>query len=176
MTRFNEAFKETLANEGGYSNRTDDAGGETNFGITVAVARANGYYGPMKDLTIEQAKSIYKKRYWDPLRLDDLQSSALAKKLFDTGVNCGIGTAAKFLQRALNVLNRGGKDWPDLTVDGSIGLATVAMTNKATGLRETNVLKVVNILQGMYYIGLAENPERQDRMNLNGWINSRIKI
>ncbi|MGJ3625940.1 glycosyl hydrolase 108 family protein [Sphingomonas sp. MMS24-JH45] len=39
-------IEEVLANEGGYANDPRDAGGETMFGITKAVARADGYTGP----------------------------------------------------------------------------------------------------------------------------------
>ena len=47
-----------LRAEGGYVNDPQDKGGETNYGITVAVARANGYTGPMRDLTVAVARDI----------------------------------------------------------------------------------------------------------------------
>ncbi|WP_446039228.1 putative peptidoglycan-binding domain-containing protein [Streptomyces sp. SID1121] len=50
----------------------------------------------------------------------------IALKLFDVAVNMGGGTAAKFLQRVLNVLNRRQADYPDMTVDGAIGPKTVS--------------------------------------------------
>jgi lysozyme family protein len=45
--------------EGGYSNNPNDSGGETMWGVTDRVARANGYAGPMKDMPREVAKNIY---------------------------------------------------------------------------------------------------------------------
>ena len=48
------------------------------------------------------------------------------RELFDTGVNMGPNVASAFLQRALNALNRGARDYPDLAVDGRIGAATLA--------------------------------------------------
>ena len=53
-------------------------------------------------------------------------SSLVAEELLDTGVNCGTGFAKPLLQRALNLLNNQGKaGWPDLTVDGIYGPATL---------------------------------------------------
>ena len=51
-------------NEGGYSNRKDDLGGETMFGITKSTAKANGYAGDMRKLTEQQAIKIYKDAFW----------------------------------------------------------------------------------------------------------------
>ncbi|MDO1811820.1 hypothetical protein Q2319_26385, partial [Escherichia coli] len=53
-------------------------------------------------------------------------SSAVAEELLDTGVNCGTGFAKPLLQRALNLLNNNGKaEWPELSVDGIYGPATL---------------------------------------------------
>ncbi len=103
-------------------------GGPVGIGITVAVARANGFKGNMKDLPLDVAKSIYRKQYWTAPRFDQVNSisSAVAEELLDTGLNCGTGFAKPLLQRALNLLNNQGKaGWPDLTVDGIYGPATL---------------------------------------------------
>ena len=52
------AIDAILRAEGGYVNDPQDKGGETNYGITVAVARANGYAGPMRDLPVAMARAI----------------------------------------------------------------------------------------------------------------------
>lgn len=92
-----------ISREGGYVNDPVDPGGETNFGITVAVARANGYHGDMKDMPRVFAQSLYLKKYWQDPRLDAISIlfPALAEKMFDIGVNMGPSTAIKFVQRAL---------------------------------------------------------------------------
>ena len=69
MAEFGVALKETLENEGRYSNRANDAGGETMYGITKWTAIRYGYFGRMKNMSIEIANSIYKMEYWDRLRL-----------------------------------------------------------------------------------------------------------
>ena len=109
--------------EGGYSNHPSDRGGETNHGITVAVARAFGFTRPMRDMTWEEAKAIYRARYWEQPRFDALAfvSPAVAEWLLDTGINMGQGAAGQMLQRLLNLLNNGGEFYSDLTVDGACG-------------------------------------------------------
>lgn len=53
---FDTAFDRLLGNEGGYVNNPADPGGETNWGVTVAVARASGYTGAMRDMTRARPK------------------------------------------------------------------------------------------------------------------------
>lgn len=84
--------------------------------------------------------------------------------------------AACFVQRALNAFNRYGKDWNDVPVDGVIGPITIKELNVAVKKRKQNILKALNVLQGYTYIALAENSERKDEMNINGWFANRIKI
>jgi glycosyl hydrolase family 108 len=107
--------------EGGYSNQPADKGGPTCFGITEAVARANGYRGAMRQLPREEAAAIYKRLYWLRPRFDQvaLRSPRLAAELFDTGANMGPAVAATFLQRALTALNRNGRDYSDLVPTGA---------------------------------------------------------
>lgn len=114
-----------LEREGGYVNNPADKGGPTNYGITEAVARAQGYAGPMQSLPREEAAAIYTRLYWLRPRLDEVakRSDAVAAELFDTGVNMGPAVAVTFLQRALTALNRNAKDYPDLVPDGRIGSA-----------------------------------------------------
>ena len=126
------AFKESLlklrGHEGNYSNNPADKGGETMWGITVAVARANGYKDEMSKMPYSVAQVIYKKQYWDINRLDDIDQLCpkLADQMFNAGVNIGTGTAAGFLQRLLNVYNRNQLDYRDIAVDNQIGSMTVA--------------------------------------------------
>lgn len=115
---FDKAFRELLESEGSYSNHNDDPGGETNFGVTVSVARANGYAGPMRDMPQSVARDIYRRQYWRPW-MDDLPYQ-LAFQVFDASVNSGPGQAARWLQRAAGV-----KD------DGAVGPVTMAAVGKS---------------------------------------------
>jgi len=167
--------------EGGYSNHPSDRGGATKWGVTEQTARAFGYPGDMRVFPRETAVEIYRKRYWTDPRLDRVaeQCPALAAELFDTGVNMGPGTAVKFLQRALNVLNRRGRDWPDMAVDGALGsitlnaLATFIEHRGAAG--ETALIKACDALQCVRYIELCEARAANEDFAY-GWIANRVGL
>ena len=113
--------------EGGYVNDPRDPGGETNHGITVAVARDHGYTGAMKELTQEQASEIYITSYIEKPNYVEIisLSPAVGQKLVDAGVNAGTTRSSRWFQTALNSLSRGGVDYPNVTVDGRIGTGTI---------------------------------------------------
>jgi lysozyme family protein len=161
----------TVKAEGGYVNDPSDKGGETNYGITVATARANGYTGAMRDLPLQTAKDIYLNEYLIKPGFSTFPSS-VAAELFDTGVNMGPATATKFLQRAINALQGSG-----LTVDGKMGPATrgavVTYLNSRTNAQDI-LVKALNCLQGVRYIELVEANATQRRF-INGWF-SRVEI
>jgi lysozyme family protein len=166
--------------EGGYANHPADKGGPTCFGITEGVARAHGYAGPMRNLPRDNAVAIYRRLYWQRPRFDEIarRSARLAAELFDTGVNMGPAVAATFLQRALTALNRGGKDYPDLTPDGRIGPATLAALDAFLAARgansgETVLLRAIEALQGERYLRLAERRPANEAF-LYGWLANRI--
>lgn len=175
-----DAMIETLVGkEGGYSNHPSDTGGETMWGITVAVARANGYRGPMRSMPRDTAKDIYRRKYFVLPGFDRVaeQSAAVAEELFDTGVNMGPSVASTFLQRLLNGLNRQGKDYADIGVDGDIGPATLRALKAYLGKRgkdgEKVLLKGLNALQGARYVALAEGRSANEEF-LHGWLLNRL--
>ncbi|MFG1349107.1 glycosyl hydrolase 108 family protein [Xanthobacter autotrophicus] len=104
---FEAALAAVLVHEGGYSNHPDDPGGPTMKGIIKRVyddyRRSKGL--PIRDvrkITKAEIGDIYKTRYWDLARCDDLPTG-LDYVVFDGAVNSGVGQAAKWLQRALGV-------------------------------------------------------------------------
>lgn len=103
---FDEIFDRVMKHEGGYVNNPADPGGETNWGVTIRTARANGYAGRMIDMTRDQAKEIYRVAFWERVRGEKLHS-ALAFQLFDACVNHGIGNGVRMLQRAAGVADDG---------------------------------------------------------------------
>jgi lysozyme family protein len=175
-------LNELIQREGGYVNDPTDRGGATKYGITEAVARANGYKGHMKDLPVDVAKAIYKKQYWTLPRFDQVNiiNSKVAEELLDTGVNCGVAFAKSLLQRALNLLNNQGKEgWQDLAVDGVYGPATLSALKTYLAKRgkygETALLRVLNILQGNRYIEIAERNPSQEKY-FYGWVLNRVVV
>lgn len=169
-----------LQREGGYVCDDRDPGAATNFGVTEEVARANGYTGPMTAMTRDQAKAIYRARYWSGPGFDQVGalSAAIGEELFDTGVNMGPTVAAIFLQRALNALN-GAATRPDLKLDGNLGPMTLA-TLKAFLARRgaagvSILLTALNALQGARYIEIAE-ARVASRAFTFGWLSQRVSL
>lgn len=121
---FQIAFDRLIGNEGGYSNNPADPGGETMWGVTLTVARWNGYNGAMKDLPRATAQAIYEKQYWMPIHGEELPFP-VAFQVFDAAVNHGVQEAVKLLQAACGVL-----------IDGQIGPQTIgAAGGRLVGLK-----------------------------------------
>jgi lysozyme family protein len=181
MKDIDQLIDELIGREGGYVNDPRDAGGETKYGITEAVARAHGYGGAMQDLPRETAAAIYKRIYWTRPGFDQVAavSPDVAGELFDTGVNMGPAVAATFLQRALNALNENGKDYADIAVDGKLGWQTFhALQSYRTkrGLQGFHVLlEALNVLQGCRYIELAESRPANEAF-IFGWLLNRVSL
>jgi lysozyme family protein len=176
---FVDAFTRTVGLEGGYSDNPNDPGGETNWGITVAVARAHGYTGPMASMPIATAQAIYQEAYWNLIHLDliDVHSSAIAEKMFDTAVNCGVSIPGPFLQRALNAFSDRGTQYPAVAVDGQIGAMTVTALTLYLARRgaagERVMIAALNAQQGVRYLDLLDaNPRLGDFEY--GWFANRI--
>lgn len=174
-----DLIEDLINREGGYVDHPADRGGPTRWGITQSVARRHGYSGDMSRLPQNDAAAIYKQLYWLVPGFDKIADIApqLAAELFDTGVNMGTGTATAFLQRALNALNRNGRDYADIAVDRRVGPATLrALTVfcRRRGLgAETVLLKAIEALQGAHYVRLAETRPSQEAF-LYGWLANRI--
>jgi lysozyme family protein len=125
---FEQCLAFVLREEGGFVNNPKDPGGATNHGITKKTWEA--YTGKeatvedIKNLTIEDVTPVYKTRYWDKIKGDDLPEG-LDYAVFDFAVNSGNSRAAKYLQSCLGVV-----------ADGIIGDKTL----EAVGLRSTRDL------------------------------------
>lgn len=115
---FDEAIKIILKHEGGYVNHPSDPGGMTNLGVTKRVyEKWVGHKvdeSTMRNLTYKDVAPIYKKRYWDKSKCDQMPSG-VDLCLFDSAVNSGPRRAARWLQEAVGA-----------TADGIIGPKTLA--------------------------------------------------
>lgn len=177
----NKLIDELIKREGGYVNDPTDRGGETNYGITIATAKAYGYVGKMKDLSLETARAIYLQNYWTKpkFNLVDAVSPSIAEELLDTGVNCGTGFAKPLLQKALNLLNQNGTLFADLDADGIYGDKTIKALKTYLDKRgkegELVLLRILNTYQANRYISLAEKNPTQEKF-VYGWFLNRVVI
>ena len=95
--------------------------------------------------------------------------------MFDTLFNGG--EPGQWLQRALNVFNRGATIYPDMTVDGRIGPMTIAALKAYLitrgGEGERVMLAALNSLQGARFIAIAESNPSQEAFEY-GWFLNRV--
>ncbi|WP_126244125.1 glycoside hydrolase family 108 protein [Chitinophaga rhizosphaerae] len=187
MAEFEPAYSITFQHEGGYVRNPKDRGGETMCGIS----RRNfpGWQGwrkidemkvgvgfpdnLLKDTELMlMVQNFYREEFWNSNRLGEIVHQPIANELFDTGVNMGVRTAARFLQTALNFANRSERDYKDLPVDGSIGPLTLDCVNRHRFI--TKIFNILNILQGERYLSLVRQDPTQEGFLL-GWLN-RIEI
>lgn len=176
MADFKKAFEITMGHEGGYVYDPTDAGGETYRGISrrynpqwegwelIDKTKPNISHFDL-DLFV---RKFYRVSYWDVNRLDEF-SQEIANEMFDTGINMGVVRAAKFLQRALNYLNRNGSLFPDLVDDGIIGSKTFSAMLRIAHAKDGEVLlKIMNVLQGMHYLDYMKKSPTQEKY-ARGW-------
>ena len=122
---FDTAFERLIGHEGGFSDDPKDPGNWTGgrpgvgklLGTKYGIA-ANTYPDiDIKALTLDQAKAIYRRDWWDKIHADQLPG-AVAFQLWDFAVNAGITRAVISLQRAVGVAD-----------DGKLGPRTLAAVN-----------------------------------------------
>lgn len=168
-----------IAVEGGYVDHPSDPGGATNMGITVAVARANGFNGDMRVLPRSTAYAIYFTRYVVGPNFDDVYAvdPKVGEELIDSGVNAGTKRAAQWFQDALNGLNEREKAYPDINVDGDIGPGTLKAFRAFRARRGKTatliMLRALDAYQGYHYLSLAKDNSKFEDF-LNGWLLNRI--
>lgn len=118
---FDQAFSRVIGHEGGFGNDSRDRGNWTT-GVVGQGELKGTKYGisamaypdlDIRTLSLDEAKTIYKRDFWDKLKMDSIPETARFD-LFDAAVNSGIGNAARFLQKACGV-----------TADGVIGPQTL---------------------------------------------------
>lgn len=153
------AFERTIGLEGGYVDHPQDRGGPTKYGLSK---RSNPDLD-IPNLTLEQAKQIYKERYWDRLNLISIPYEILQLEIFDTAVNCGLRMAQLIVQRSLNFLGEG------LSEDGIMGPRTIDALNRWTEKDCRAVFKCLNGFQFIYYVRIIENDPRQ-KVFARGWM------
>ncbi|MEN9589897.1 MAG: hypothetical protein RLZZ481_1683 [Pseudomonadota bacterium] len=143
LSNFPASLALILKSEGGFVNHPRDPGGMTNLGVTRNVwkewVKHEVDEAEMRSLTPELVTPLYKQRYWDACKCDDLPRG-VDYAVFDSAVNMGSSRAAKLLQTALGV-----------TADGVIGRATIAA---ATAADPTELLEAFSLGKEAFYQSL----------------------
>ncbi|MEM7197149.1 MAG: glycosyl hydrolase 108 family protein [Pseudomonadota bacterium] len=171
MADFQSAIAKTLAHEGGFVDDPADAGGATNWGISLRFLRAEGDIGDVdgdgdidandvRQMTRAEAIEIYRVKFWERYHYADLAGS-IGEKLFDLCVNMGPRQAHKILQRALRACGF------VVDEDGIIGPNTIRAANETDGTLLLVALRAE--AAGFYRSLIAQKPALQKFQN--GWLN-----
>lgn len=125
QSNFEQSLTNLLIHEGNFVNHPSDPGGMTNLGVTAKVwAEWTGHDVSekiMRNLTPTDVAPLYRKKYWNACRGDELVSG-LDYCVFDCAVNSGVGRAIKILQKCVGV-----------PVDGGFGPTTYAAVAQFKG-------------------------------------------
>lgn len=164
MANFQKAMERLINVEGYVSNHVQDRGGYTIFGISEKVYPID--VSAMKNMSrqeaLKHAEMIYKRDYWDKLRLNEIIDQDIANSIFDMAVNAGIKNASLMIQNALKGLH------VVINIDGIIGEKTIEAINsfeyKKALINEICYFRIV------FYKGLVNiNPSQ--RIFYAGWLN-----
>ena len=117
-SNFRRCMDIVLAYQGGLSGDPADPGAAAQFGITLGILRdwrhdQNLAAENLSKLERDEACEIYRTRYWNVMRCDDLPAG-VDLVVFDFGVNANARQSAKTLQQVVGAAD-----------DGSIGDATI---------------------------------------------------
>jgi lysozyme family protein len=188
---FNSSFKAVIGFEGGYSDQPDDRGGKTKYGVTEGTLRSAQNKGwvakdvTIQTLTVDHAKTIYRKGYWDSIQGDRLPPP-LDFIMFDSAINHGVGGAVTLLQEALNAILPG----EPLAIDGSFGPRTQGALSRVLALDREMTIRYPQLESNFLFRYLcvdflmnrterfswiAQNDSTQ-RAFLRGWIHQRVII
>ena len=121
MAKYEKLIPTVLKWEGGFVNHPSDPGGAPNSGVTLSTFR--NVYGEdktvqdLKNMTREQWEYIFKTRFWDRWKADDIDNQAIANLLVDWLWASGV-YGIKYPQEVLGV-----------KTDGIVGLKTLAAIN-----------------------------------------------
>jgi lysozyme family protein len=138
MSNFYQAILQILKHEGGWVNNKRDLGRETNYGISMLIIERekltlndlgiDGWYdGCLKKMSVDTAKKLYKRLFWDKYKYEQVADVNVATKVFDAAVNMGPYWGHKLAQVAAKDCGQ------TLEIDGKFGPQTIKALNACDG-------------------------------------------
>lgn len=180
MANFEEAIAFVLSNEGGYVDNPNDAGGATNFGISlrflqslpVESLKEYGFFGDLiahdvEVLSEEKALAIYRGEFWDRAPFGEIHNQNRANYIFDCCVNHGLAQGIKLVQRAS--WPRRGEDHR-IVDDGIMGEKTLAVIN------DDACLLMVLMAERAGYMRMLAEVKPKNKEFLHGWLKRCYRI
>ena len=172
MSNFEQAVKTVFENEGGLTDHPADPGGITNYGITLNVLREDGVFGDIdgdgdidaddiRTLTIDQARAIYDRQWWERYGYGRIDNQWIATKLLDLSVNMGPRQAHIIAQRALLATGYPVKE------DGILGAVTIEAINNCANKSGLHIA-MRSEAAGVYRLIVARKPALS--VFLTGWL------
>lgn len=142
MADFIRAVNFVLGNEGGFSNDPEDAGGATNYGISLRFLQAlsderlrhYGFHIPpdliaVEKMTLAQATAVYEGEFWKAAPFAEIPRQPVCNYVFDMAVNHGPSIAIKLVQRSVCAAMTS-RDY--LVDDGILGAKTIAALTRSS--------------------------------------------
>lgn len=188
MALFEPAFKIVLDREGGFADKKNDKGGATKFGISLRFLRDCGIdvddldrdgitmekCGDLNNdgvvdakdirlLTVEMAKRLYFKYFWQRIKADVLLDQRIATIAFDMAVNSGNDRAIRYLQMTANQMNA-----KQIEIDGVAGPDTMRAVNTTVDATKFCLALLQN--RKAFYLSLVRSDASQE-VFLKGWMN-----
>lgn len=169
MAQFNEAFKISMQNAGGYVNDPDDPGKETYRDISrkynpqwagwqrIDQMKKQGVKFKTNDVYPDLdilAADFYKKNFWDKVKLDEVKSQPIANQLFDQLLD-GIGRTVQMIKITINEIGLA-----SLAVNSVVDGALIALINKANENTFFNKFKALRTKRFQYAGGLLSTSDK----------------
>lgn len=135
-SNYNNAFDTLMKYEGNvYHNNPKDPGGPTKYGWTLrsykATVNKNATINTIKNLTVDDAKQLYKKYWWNKYGASKINDKELSSMLFLAQVNMGPRKPNSVLQDTVNDLC----DY-DMPLDGILGNTSIKLINSCDRAEE----------------------------------------
>ena len=172
-------YKGTDKHEGEFSNRENDLGGKTNYGITqFSLNEYNLWKDPLKkgnnfpidvnDLKPIQAKQILDEMYYQRYGINKITNMIITRNVFDCEINQGT-RAGRYLAQSINEVKG-----TSLPLNTKISQNLADIVNKLSLDDTIKINDMFTIKRMERYFESVDNRPKENINNLQGWYNRAI--